>query len=75
MTIVFNIFTYLIFFYYLYGKVSIPAFGIFATMRSFISGRYASRVHLIGYPYIRNYTRTLNKYLDDLEKNYITKDN
>lgn len=75
LTIVFNIFTYLMFFYYLYGKISIPAFGIFATMRSFISGRYSSRVHLIGYPYVRNHTRTLNKYLDELEKNYIAKDN
>lgn len=75
LTIFFNIASYFIFFYYLYGKISTPAFGIFATMRSFISGRYSTRVHLIGYPYIRNHTRILNKYLDVLEKKYTTKDN
>ncbi len=63
-----NIFMYIAFAINLYSKISTPAFGIFATMRSFISGRRTSRVHLIGYPYIRNHTRILNKYLDQIDR-------
>jgi hypothetical protein len=54
---------------HLYGRVSGAAFGIFSTMRSFMKGNYFSRVHLVGYSYIRDYTRKLNKYLDYLENN------
>ncbi|RZF21994.1 MULTISPECIES: hypothetical protein [Halobacteriovorax] len=74
ITIIVNIISYGIFLLYLYNKVATPAFGIFATMRSFISGRYASRVHLIGYKYVRNQTRVINRYLDYMEKEYSAKD-
>ncbi|EQC47300.1 hypothetical protein [Bacteriovorax sp. Seq25_V] len=66
--VAFNIIAYLFFCIYLYSKISTPAFGFFATMRSFISGRHSNRVHLIGYPFVRKYTRSLNKYLDELER-------
>jgi len=56
---------------HLYNKVSSPAFGIFATMRSFIKGNYKSRVHLIGYHYVRPSCRKLNRYLDHMEKNLV----
>lgn len=55
--------------FHLYDKVSGAAFGIFSTMRSFMKGNYFSRVHLLGYAYIRDYTRKLNKYLDYIEQN------
>jgi hypothetical protein len=58
---------------HLYNKVSSPAFGIFATMRSFITGNYKSRVHLIGFHYIRPSCRKLNKYLDKIEKDLVKK--
>ena len=48
----------------LYSKVSTPAFGIFATMRSFLKGNHSTRVHLIGYKHTRGQCRVLNKYLD-----------
>jgi hypothetical protein len=54
---------------HLYGQVSGAAFGIFATMRSFIKGNFKNRVHLVGYSYLRESTRALNKYLDWIEKN------
>ncbi len=69
--VIFNILAYLFFCFYLYSRISTPAFGFFATMRSFISGRYSNRVHLIGYPFVRKYTRSLNKYLDELERSTI----
>ncbi|HAZ14070.1 MAG: hypothetical protein A2X86_14275 [Bdellovibrionales bacterium GWA2_49_15] len=50
----------------LYSKVAIPAFGIFATMRSFLKGSLEARVHLIGHPYIRPHCRKFNKYLDKI---------
>ncbi len=50
----------------LYSKVSVPAFGVFATMRSFLKGNFESRVHLIGYAYIRPQCRKFNKYLDKI---------
>ncbi|MCO4792724.1 MAG: hypothetical protein KC493_03370 [Bacteriovoracaceae bacterium] len=59
---------------HLYGKISAPAFGIFATMRSFIKGNYSSRIHLIGHYYLRPHCRAINKYLDHLVKNYAMKD-
>ena len=55
---------------HLYSSVSGAAFGIFATMRSFMKGNYFSRVHLIGYSYIREHTRVLNKYLDYIQNNF-----
>lgn len=55
---------------HLYEKVSGAAFGIFSTMRSFMKGNYFSRVHLVGYAYIRDYTRKLNKYLDYIQNNF-----
>lgn len=70
-----NVLFYFVYSFYLYSKVSTPAFGVFATMRSFISGKYSSRVHLIGYSYLRKHTRKLNKYLDYVEKEFSTKDN
>lgn len=53
---------------HLYGKVSGPAFAVFATMRSFIKGNYHNRVHLIGYSYLRDDCRRINKYLDSIQK-------
>jgi hypothetical protein len=55
---------------HLYGQVSGAAFGIFATMRSFIKGNFKNRVHLVGYSHLRESTRALNKYLDWIEKNF-----
>lgn len=55
--------------FHLYDKVSGAAFGIFSTMRSYMKGNYFSRVHLVGYAYIRDYTRKLNKYLDYVQNN------
>ncbi len=52
----------------LYKMVATPAFGVFATMRSFLKGNRASRVHLIGHTYLRTQTRALNKYLENIEK-------
>jgi len=54
---------------HLYNSVSGAAFGIFATMRSFMKGNYSARVHLVGYGYLRESTRQLNKYLDWVQKN------
>lgn len=54
---------------HLYKAVSGAAFGIFATMRSFIKGNHSARVHLVGYGYLRDSTRQLNKYLDWVQKN------
>ncbi len=59
--------------FHLYDKVSGAAFGIFSTMRSFMKGNHFSRVHLVGYAYIRDYTRKLNKYLDFIQ-NFFDKD-
>lgn len=55
----------------LYQSVATPAFGVFATMRSFLKGNYSSRVHLIGFSYLRGHCRKLNKYLDYIEKNLV----
>lgn len=54
---------------HMYSKVATPAFAIFATMRSFSRGNYHNRVHLIGYYYLRNDCRKINKYLDYVQKN------
>jgi p-aminobenzoyl-glutamate transporter AbgT len=64
----FHVATYCLLGVHLYGKVSSPAFAIFATMRSFLKGNYHSRVHLIGHYYLREDCRKINKYLDHIEK-------
>jgi hypothetical protein len=56
--------------FHLYNKVSGAAFGIFSTMRAFMKGNHFNRVHLVGYGYLREHTRKLNKYLDFMENNY-----
>ena len=71
MTVVLTSLSYIFLGLHLYGQVSGAAFGIFSTMRAFMKGNYFSRVHLVGYAYIRDYTRKLNKYLDYLENNLI----
>lgn len=71
MTITLTSFFYILLGFHLYGMVAGAAFGIFSTMRAFMKGNYFSRVHLVGYAYIRDYTRKLNKYLDYLENNLI----
>jgi hypothetical protein len=53
---------------HLYQKVSGAAFGFFSTMRSFAKGNYSARVHLIGYVHIRQHGRSLNKYLDLIQR-------
>jgi hypothetical protein len=55
---------------HLYSKISGASFAIFSTMRTYMKGNYSSRVHLIGYSHIREYTRKLNKYLDYMENNF-----
>ncbi len=60
--------SYLALGFHLYEKVSGAAFGIFSTMRAFMKGNHFSRVHLVGYAYVRDYTRKFNKYLDHIEK-------
>lgn len=59
--------------FHLYDQVAGAAFGVFATMRSFLKGNYSARVHLVGYSYLRDSTRHFNKYLDWVQKN-LTKD-
>jgi hypothetical protein len=71
ITLIVHIMLYVALSFNLYSKVAIPAFGIFATMRSFLKGKHTSRVHLLGHYYVRNQCRALNKYLDlisDLSK-------
>jgi hypothetical protein len=55
---------------HLYSKVSGAAFGIFSTMRAYMKGNHFNRVHLVGYAYLREHTRKLNKFLDYMENNY-----
>lgn len=69
LTIVLIALCYVLLGFHLYAKVSGAAFGIFSTMRSFMKGNYSSRVHLVGFAYIRDYTRKLNKYLDYIQNN------
>lgn len=64
-----HILMYCLFGVHLYGKVSGPAFAVFATMRSFLKGNYHNRVHLIGFAYLRDDCRKINKYLDYIQKN------
>ncbi len=69
LTIVLITFSYIILGFHLYAKVSGAAFGIFSTMRAFMKGNHSSRVHLVGFSHIRDYTRKLNKYLDYIQNN------
>jgi len=73
IVIVVTFFLYLYLARNLYDLVARPAFGVFSTMRSFLKGNYGQRVHLIGYPFLRDQTRSLNKYLDWVEKNLVEK--
>ena len=63
-----HLFLYLLLGVHIYSKVATPAFAVFATMRSFLKGNYHNRVHLIGYYYLRNDCRKINKYLDSVQK-------
>ena len=64
-----HLFLYLLLGVYMYSKVATPAFAVFATMRSFLRGNHHNRVHLIGYYYLREDCRKINKYLDHVQKN------
>lgn len=65
--LIFHILLYTVLAFHLYSKIAPPAFGIFATMRSFLKGNLKSRVHLVGHYFVRPECRKLNKYLDDCE--------
>jgi len=60
---------YLFLGFHLYSKIASPAFAVFATMRSFLKGNYHNRVHLLGFYYLRDDCRKINKYLDQIQKN------
>jgi hypothetical protein len=70
LTIFLTTLGYLMLGLHLYEKVSGAAFGIFSTMRSYMKGNYSSRVHLLGFAHIRDYTRKLNKYLEYMQNNF-----
>ena len=72
--IIVNVIAYFIMALNMYNKVATPAFGIFATMRSFVKGRHESRVHLIGFYYLRPQCRKLNKYLSEVQKTLVIAD-
>jgi len=55
--------------FHLYHQVAGAAFGIFATMRTYMKGNHGARVHLVGYAFLRESTRALNKYLEWSQKN------
>ena len=69
LTVTLITFSYILLGLHLYAKVSGAAFGIFSTMRAFMKGNHSSRVHLVGFAHIRDYTRKLNKYLDYIQSN------
>jgi hypothetical protein len=69
----FHALVYCMFGLHLYSKVSVPAFAIFATMRSFLKGNVHNRIHLVGYSYLRNDCRKINKYLDFVQKTIVKK--
>jgi hypothetical protein len=68
--IFFNLFSYIMLSFNLYRAVSAPAFAFFSTLRSFLKGSYGTRVHLIGFYYLREDGRKLNKYLSHLEHSF-----
>lgn len=67
----FHVLIYCMFGIHLYSKVSTPAFAVFATMRSFLKGNTHNRIHLVGYSYLRNDCRMINKYLDYVQKTIV----
>jgi len=67
-SMVLQMFLYTILATNLYAKISPPSFGVFSTMRSFMKGNFSARVHLIGYGFLRHYCRTINKYLDHVQR-------
>lgn len=69
----FHVVIYCMFGLHLYSKVSTPAFAVFATMRSFLKGNVHNRIHLVGYSYLRNDCRIMNKYLDHVQKTIVKK--
>ncbi len=69
--LLFHVLIYCMFGIHLYGMVATPAFAVFATMRSFLKGNTHNRIHLVGYSYLRNYCRTINKYLDFVQKTIV----
>lgn len=74
ITVVCVFISYIMLGFHLFTKVSGAAFGIFSTMRSFMKGNHSSRVHLVGFAYLRDYTRKLNKYLDYIQNNFTKTD-
>ena len=58
----------------LYNKVRQASFGVFATFRAFLRGKYHSRIHLIGHNFIRVDCRLMNKFLDTVEKELVNSD-
>lgn len=70
LTVFSHILIYLTYAIHLYNRVSGAAFGIFSTMRAFMKGNFSARVHLINYNHVRGPCRSLNKYLEYLQKNY-----
>lgn len=52
---------------YMYSRISGAAFGIFSTFRAFFKGNRKARIHLIGYTFVREQTRKLNHYLEQVE--------
>ena len=70
LTVLFHTILYFVFLNELYKKVATPAFGFYATMRSFLKGSTGARVHLIGYAYVRSQSRKFNKYLDLAEAEF-----
>lgn len=67
--VILHLILYLLLGLHLYSKVATPAFAVFATMRSFLKGNYHNRIHLIGFYYLRDDCRKMNKFLDYLQKN------
>jgi hypothetical protein len=67
--LVVHIFVNFAFGLHLYNKIATPAFAVFATLRSFLKGNYHNRIHLVGFYYLRNDCRKINKYLDHIQKN------
>lgn len=73
ITVLLLSFFYLLLAFNLYSKVSGAVFAFFSTMRAFMKGNYHSRVHLIGYGYLRPQGRMVNKYLDYISRKLLTK--
>lgn len=71
VTVAIIVLGYLLLALHLYGRVAGPAFGFFATMRSFMKGNFHTRVHLLDFNHIRPYSRVFNKYLDYIQKNVV----